>query len=296
MDSNEFVRLVLSSILSIAGAAAIIAGLSVWLGKIWAERIYLKTNAKYQQELERLKNSYAIELESLRSDTADRREFLKSASDVMASGYTASQERRLKGIEELWGRVRSIHKLVSPLLVLYDFTHPDEYKDKPNERVRRVLPTITPNELTSKLLAIVDGADANRPFVGEDLWLVYRSYSAFAGRITLKLVRAVHEKKKIPTWDSDFGTKDFNGNDDSVFGILRAVFTEEEIHTLTKDTYSVPETIMRALEAKMLDRMNELIFGKPLINVSFDERQRLNKVMLSGAEGIVPPAAQTKAS
>ncbi len=48
---------------SVGGAAVIIAGLSNWLGKVWAERLMAKEKAQHDRELESLRSELRIKTE-----------------------------------------------------------------------------------------------------------------------------------------------------------------------------------------------------------------------------------------
>lgn len=50
---------------SVGGAAVIIAALSSWLGKVWANRILESDKAKYTQELDKIRHQFQIELDQL---------------------------------------------------------------------------------------------------------------------------------------------------------------------------------------------------------------------------------------
>lgn len=51
---------------SLGGGALVVLGFSNWLGKVWASRLMIEETAKYQRELEELKNINTRELESLK--------------------------------------------------------------------------------------------------------------------------------------------------------------------------------------------------------------------------------------
>ncbi len=50
---------------SVGGAGLIIAALSAWLGKVWANRILESDKAKYAQELDKIRHQFQIELNQL---------------------------------------------------------------------------------------------------------------------------------------------------------------------------------------------------------------------------------------
>lgn len=55
MRLSEFAKIVAAVIVSLGGGGAIVAGLSNWLGKLWAARFMEAEKAHYQRELEALK-------------------------------------------------------------------------------------------------------------------------------------------------------------------------------------------------------------------------------------------------
>ena len=51
---TEVLKIALGVIAALGGGGAIIAGLSSWLGKVWADRLMAKETAKFREDLERL--------------------------------------------------------------------------------------------------------------------------------------------------------------------------------------------------------------------------------------------------
>ena len=51
---SEFWLTILGILGSVGGGGAIVAGLSSWLGKVWADRLMAKETAKFREDLERL--------------------------------------------------------------------------------------------------------------------------------------------------------------------------------------------------------------------------------------------------
>lgn len=52
---------------SVGGSAVLIAGLSNWLGKVWANRILESDKKKYQEEIELLKKQYEVHFDGLKA-------------------------------------------------------------------------------------------------------------------------------------------------------------------------------------------------------------------------------------
>ena len=61
---NELLVTILGSV---GGTAIIVAGLSNWLGKVWANRILEKDKRKYQEEIERIKKEYEVHFDGLKA-------------------------------------------------------------------------------------------------------------------------------------------------------------------------------------------------------------------------------------
>lgn len=51
---TEVLKIALGVIAALGGGGAIVAGLSSWLGKVWADRLMAKETAKFREDLERL--------------------------------------------------------------------------------------------------------------------------------------------------------------------------------------------------------------------------------------------------
>ena len=51
---TEVLKIALGVIAALGGGGAIVAGLSSWLGKVWADRLMVKETAKFREDLERL--------------------------------------------------------------------------------------------------------------------------------------------------------------------------------------------------------------------------------------------------
>ena len=51
---TEVLKIVAGVIAALGGGGAIVAGLSSWLGKVWADRLMAKETAKFREDLERL--------------------------------------------------------------------------------------------------------------------------------------------------------------------------------------------------------------------------------------------------
>jgi hypothetical protein len=137
----------------------------------------------------------------------------------------------------------------------------------------RILPKIPQKDFDIQIAKLRLEIEDKRPFIGESLWFKFWVYRAFTLRLAFKVVRG-RDGRKFYEWN-----KDENGNEDAMFEILNFVLTDKElevvINTGPRKEMGVPQRIMDLLERKMLDEMNEWIFGKRLINMSIEEQQRV---------------------
>ncbi|MCX5815965.1 MAG: hypothetical protein NTX75_06930 [Proteobacteria bacterium] len=62
---ENFYQIAFILLTSVGGAVIIIAALSTWLGKVWANRILESDKAKYTQELDKIRHQFQIEFDQL---------------------------------------------------------------------------------------------------------------------------------------------------------------------------------------------------------------------------------------
>jgi hypothetical protein len=81
MTWDDAFKIASSILVSIGGGAAILFGLSSWLGKIWAERILNSDRDRYSRQLEMLKSDLSSDVEKLKSQLALKLEISKRFSE-----------------------------------------------------------------------------------------------------------------------------------------------------------------------------------------------------------------------
>jgi len=108
--------------------------------------------------------------------------------------------------------------------------------------------------------------------VGERLWLRFFVLQSFAGRMAWKTV-VERDRGEFYTWRRDPQGKP----DHFMFATLARVAPEEIMQTVkdTKQTL-LPERILQYLEGELLIAMNDLIFGRRLIDDTIEQYQRLD--------------------
>lgn len=193
---------------------------------------------------------------------------------------SSTQECVLTALEMLWQKIIEIRAFISPFLFPYHVLLPKEYVNTPFSELGKVadeLPNMTEQELFSALSSLdTDEVEGKRLFIGEGIWKKFVVYNTFSQRLAFKVVRWRTEDKLLK-WD-----KDLSGEKDTGFiTLLYTVFTETELNTLINMLpIAVPQRILTGIEDKILNEMNELIFGRQLSNLTFEEEQRINLLNL----------------
>lgn len=280
MSLDELTRLARIILVSVGGTGAVIIALAGWLGKIWSDRIYIRTSAKYEKEIEDIRNRYTVDLEHLRAEISDRRDLLNSLQGMLSSSYMASHERILESIEFLWSNVGKIRNFASSYHIIYNLFSPLLYENTPVSKFEKLIPDITDEKFSESILSLQNGVENKRLFVGEKLWTLYSIYFLFAMRIAWKVSKE-KEKGKVFNWNKDIdGTRD-----NHLLGILQGAFTDDGLNTIVESDPScgVPQRIMSALEIKILNEMNELIFGRRLVDTSIEQQQRIMSLIDSAS-------------
>ncbi|SME96600.1 hypothetical protein [Desulfovibrio gilichinskyi] len=77
MEFGEAMGIASAVVVSFGGGAAIIAACSSWLGKIWADRLMEKEKARYNKDLEVLKNDLVQQTEDFKNNLIQQTESVK---------------------------------------------------------------------------------------------------------------------------------------------------------------------------------------------------------------------------
>lgn len=228
---------------------------------------------------------------------------VKGAANAMASGYTASNERRLACIKALWDMVLEMRGFAESIMYVYDVFPPGAYPQNECEHILATLPDMSPSVWLKEFLRIVKEDESHRPFVGEHLWQQYAVYRAFMGRASVKML-SLKAAMQIPTWDAVLapinpqpGTVIIEGIDQSLKDALEIVLTPEELAVCTQGCKGVPRKIITAIEGNMMECINSWVLGDALAQRDMDERRKLydtrfNPVTLSKGRAVILAAKQ----
>lgn len=105
MGIREIFEVAGAIIASLGGGAALVLGLSSWLGKVWANRILENEKAQHNKELERYKRELSEELERV-----------KSFNDKALYVSKAQYDNEYRIYTEIWAK---LHNCIVYTLMLY---------------------------------------------------------------------------------------------------------------------------------------------------------------------------------
>ena len=115
-------RVVETAILSIGGGAVVVAAMSSWLGKLWAQRLMQKDIAKHAADLEALKS----ELEGMNKKT-------QAALDKIVYVHRMQFETEFKSLTEIWSRISDARGALAAL----GHTPENDFSEQDNPLVRQ---------------------------------------------------------------------------------------------------------------------------------------------------------------
>lgn len=269
MNWNSFVQILLTILASLGGATVIAVAIIVWIGKILENTISIKFTAQQNRGLEALKNEYGVELERLRADISRQRDALSNITSAITSGYMATHPHIVNAIDDLWSNILEIDELSSTYLLVHNVLSGDQIEQLNSEYAAREI-HFSRHEFDTLRLKLAKKSETKRPFVGEKLWTLFYVYRAFSLRICIKMHISQERSGRLYAWH-----KDDEGNLDTfMLDILRVSLTEDELNYVTNIEIGASSEITNLLKGKILSEMNELVFGKRMLNMSIEEQQK----------------------
>jgi len=241
----------------LGGGAALAAGVSAWIGSLVAKRIIYGWEQKHEHELEKLKAGWEHD-----------RSVLTAVVQSQSAGQAAATERRLVAVEALWADVRKLRSAASFPLFLNDILLPEEYNSAlDNPTLSEGLNHLSDEDLHD-INTQTDELELHRPFLGERLWLLFRTYRAFLGRLTFKMIEG-RDLRDIKDWREDSYT----------LQLLNTVLTEREIDAAMQAAVRSARIISDQLESRMIDAMKKVVSGEAEAEASFQHAIRVRTLL-----------------
>jgi hypothetical protein len=271
-----------SMIAAFGGGVVLVTALAVWIGN-WLSttlenRLKADLDSKLQDarhvqnlEIEILKSVKNTELESLKGVLAENKELIANIARMSSAGYAAPHPRICDAIQDLWKLVLSIKQDCSPYIMIYSVFDPSEYTDL-YDKIEELIKADDFSELQSFHDAANLSLDGLRPFYGETLWRLAWVYRAFSGTIALKVIES-KKHRSLPSWD-----RRPDGKGDHLIDTLLLVFSHDELQQVTASRdrsgragVDIPLQITKILEARILEEMNQMIFGRKFLEMSMQD-------------------------
>ena len=267
MAGFDLSSLVGVAVASLGGGVVISAFVARWLSDRAATRIELKWKHDYDRDLARLNG-----------ELTTTRTLLQTALDSASQARQAAQERILRAVEILWATLVELRDQVYPVLYIYEVLLPEEYPKALSDPGSVGLSKVDTNEFGLQNVKIGKPPERVRPFLGEDLWILYWAYRAVVGRLCLKVLEG-RDKRKIPPWGLNARWRARR-----VHGQIAPASLEQRRNPLIPPSIAVPSTLMGLCERRILLEMERRISGRHIAEASIEDGRRLRDVLQKEAE------------
>jgi hypothetical protein len=256
---------VLSSLLASGALSAAI----LWVSREWlTTRLRESIQHEYAQKLETLKAQLnaqtEISLIEARGSLERQAGLAAIASTSLSEGQKAAMERKLKAIDALWSRIVRFRSNLPPILGFVDILTIDEYAGMKNHP--RFL-TLSQGWTLEKVGTLIEPeTEFTRPYIGEYLWALYFSYQAAHLRIVYLLHMGRDDSSKLE-WHKDKG----------IIQLVSAVLDDAERRAFEAQKFGKVTWLQRAIEAKILDAIQQVISGEALSAESLEQAKRIQQ-------------------
>lgn len=160
----------------------------------------------------------------------------------------AATLRKTEAIDNVWGAVVHLCSQAPEILMVLDIITEEEEKtlDKTSEQVMALLRELRGSTI-SEYLGSLDRVDLDRPYIGEDLYLLFFNARALLGRI-LWVLRKQYELGDIRPWRQDSGTQE----------LMKRILTEGEFRYVMSIPFGGIQYIKNAVQQLALELIKKL--------------------------------------
>jgi hypothetical protein len=144
-------RVALAVLASLGGGSLIVAALSSWLGKVWADRLMQRDRAKYSEELEKLRSSLEQSQRLLQGE-------IEKTIFVTKTHF----ETEFRILREIWHEVSVVRASMSQLRPKVGIVDIRQTKE---ERLAECFQAYAPD-----VLKLVQTVDRNSPFYPKEIY------------------------------------------------------------------------------------------------------------------------------
>lgn len=253
---------VLEIIAYLGGWAVLTAGIVVFMGKFFAERIADKLKIKWNGEQEE-------KIEQLRAEITHEHSIFTAILNSYSSSHQLSQSNRIKAIQTLWDSTLETRKLGEIPSFFFGVLLEREYNTVyDNNKIMRKLNSLSFVDTGEKISQHIESVEKFRPFLGEHLWSLFRIYTILVGRVSWLLEEGIN-KKDIKSWHKD----------EYIQSILNETFDEKEIQYMTSKIIGSFEVATQLLEQKILFEMLKIISGELAAESDLSKAKKLQELI-----------------
>lgn len=191
---------------------------------------------------------------STRANSGDVRRLLTSS---------VVNEARVRAVDELWACVVEQRQLVVGAETLYDLLVDTEYPDVVTRpELRAMLGSTSDLEHATRVQELQQRVSLVRPYLPDGLYEQYRRWSAFVGRVQLKVIRQVAAGAFRPWSELDDGAPDLPLRD-----LASQILSAEEIEALwagrvtSLGVYRPLKPVVDVAERGLLDLIRGVLSG-----------------------------------
>jgi hypothetical protein len=247
------------AVLYLGGGAVIVVAAVRWAGDRLATRLEQSWHHENDRQLEALKGQIALQAR-----------LVESGSSTMAAAYLGALDRRIEAVEALWAAVIATRKQHAPVVSIIDMIPPSAIR---KELLRDLFPA---SDVTSAVHQISkrssnrDEVEVHRPFLSQEVWVLFRVYRAFESRVLIELVASLEKDEKLKSV-----AEVISKGDDGPHTLLRGVLSDAEIEQAQRMPIGQFQWLVGLLEQKMLAAMTTHLTGVEGSSLGFDEASRL---------------------
>lgn len=255
---------ILDIIKYVGGWAALTVILATFIGRFFSQIISENLKIKWSKEQEE-------KLEQIRAEIDREHLIFTKVIDSYSSSHQFSQSNRIKAVEILWDNVLNLRNLGSFPPLFFDALYEMEYNQVySNNIMMSGLNSLSIDEANEKMSTIIDNVEKYRPFLGEQLWSIFRIYIILSIRPLYLLVKG-RDAKNIKSWDDD----------EYIQTILNKTLTEEDrksIPSYPKNMHPLRPTV-ELMEQKILFETLKIISGELAAENDFSKAKSLQDLL-----------------
>ena len=240
------------------------AVLTALIGRFFADRIADKLKIKWSKEQEE-------KLEQIRAEIIREHSIFTKVLDSYSSSHQYSQTNRIKAVQILWDNLLKLRQLGSFPVLFFETLYEMEYNQVySNDIMMNGLSSLSPDDATKEMSIILNNVEKYRPFLGEQLWSMFRIYAILTIRPIYLLVKG-RDTKNIISWDAD----------EHIQTILNKVLVKEErisISSHPENMHPLRPTV-ELMEQKILFEIFKIISGELAAENDFSKAKSLQVLL-----------------